>query len=174
MRFACAPLTILAHAMLPLALALSSAGTAAAETEVGQRMQKLFMATCFEAAKSSDMSIAATRAQEKGYKLLGTIHPTGIKRKGYRAYGTSKGQEQIWIGATKATEQSCGVTFSDTGKSRDDLPHFLHTISMATKGKPWGKGFVTTHWVTHSFNDTRYEFAVVPGKDRVGYFVNFK
>lgn len=174
MRFVCAPLTILALAMLPMALLLSSAGTAEAETEVGHRMQKLFMATCFEAAKSSDMSIAATLAQDMGYKLLGTIHPTGSMRKGYRAYSKSKGGEEIWIGATKATQQSCGVTFSRAGDTRENLPHFLYTISMATKGKPWGKGFVTTHWVTHSFNDTRYEFAVVPGKDRTGYFVNFK
>lgn len=161
--------------MLAAALLLAPATTFAQSTELGLHMQQLFMDTCFQATRASDMSVAAKMATQRGYKLLGTIHPTGSKRKGYTVYGKAKGQEEIWIGATKATAQSCGVTFADAkGPILKDKPPFLQTISMATKGKPWGKGFITTHWVTHSFNGVRYEYAVVPGKDRVGYFANYK
>ncbi|MCB1452898.1 MAG: hypothetical protein KDJ43_04565 [Rhizobiaceae bacterium] len=162
------------HALAAIFL-LSPVTAVAQSTEQGLRMQRLFMDTCFEATEASDMTVAARAAMQKGYKLLGTIHPTGSKRKGYKVYGKAKGQEEIWIGATAATAQSCGVTFNDSkGPVIKDKPPFLHTVSMATKGKPWGKGFITTHWVTHSFNGVRYEYAIVPGKDRVGYFANFK
>ncbi|MCB2136404.1 MAG: hypothetical protein KDE08_10735 [Rhodobacteraceae bacterium] len=162
--------------VIALAVTIASlpSSTLAAATELNQRMQGLFMSTCFEAAKAGDMSIAARAAERKGYKLVGTIYPTGSKRKGYRAYAKARGQEEIWIGATKATLQSCGVTFVDNGEIAKDRPHFLHTISMATKGKPWGKGFVTVHWVNHSFNGVNYEFSVVPGQGRTGLFANFK
>ena len=166
---------LMTRCLLAFAVLLAPEAALSQSTEQGLRMQQLFMDTCFQATKASDMSIAAKVAMQRGYKLLGTIHPTGSKRKGYTAYGKTKGQEEIWIGATKATAQSCGVTFDDSkGPVLKDKPPFLNTISMATKGKPWGKGFITAHWVNHSFNGVKYEYAVVPGKNRVGYFANFK
>ena len=166
---------LMTRCLLAFAVLLAPGAALSQSTEQGLRMQQLFMDTCFQATKASDMSIAAKVAMQRGYRLVGTIHPTGSMRKGYTVYRKAKGQEEIWIGGTEATAQSCGVTFDDSaGPLLKDKPAFLHTISMATKGKPWGKGFVTAHWVNHSFNGMRYEYKVVPGKDRVGYFANFK